>query len=147
MTADGSMGIVRRSKILSFQVGADTTAENKIEVSLESMSAKDIGVNGLQVNGTDSTNADAAVKTIATAIQKVSTQRSALGAVQNRLEHTINNLDNVVENTTSAESAIRDTDMATEMVKYSNNNILAQAGQAMLAQSNQANQGVLSLLQ
>ena len=93
MTADGSMGIVRRSKILSFQVGADTTAENKIEVSLESMSAKDIGVNGLQVNGTDSTKADAAVKTIATAIQKVSTQRSALGAVQNRLEHTINNLD------------------------------------------------------
>ena len=77
----------------------------------------------------------------------VSTQRSALGAVQNRLEHTINNLDNVVENTTSAESQIRDTDMATEMVKYSNNNILAQAGQAMLAQSNQANQGVLSLLQ
>ena len=136
-----------KSLILSFQVGADTTAENKIEVSLESMSAKGIGVNGLQVNGTDSTNADAAVKTIATAIQKVSTQRSALGAVQNRLEHTINNLDNVVENTTSAESQIRDTDMATEMVKYSNNNILAQAGQAMLAQSNQANQGVLSLLQ
>ena len=136
-----------KSLILSFQVGADTTAENKIEVSLESMSAKGIGVNGLQVNGTDSSNADAAVKTIATAIQKVSTQRSALGAVQNRLEHTINNLDNVVENTTSAESQIRDTDMATEMVKYSNNNILAQAGQAMLAQSNQANQGVLSLLQ
>ena len=81
------------------------------------------------------------------AIQDVSEQRSDLGAVQNRLEHTINNLDNVVENTTSAESAIRDTDMATEMVKYSNNNILAQAGQAMLAQSNQANQGVLSLLQ
>ena len=136
-----------KSLILSFQVGADTTAENKIEVSLESMSAKGIGVNGLQVNGTDSTNADAAVKTIATAIQKVSTQRSALGAVQNRLEHTINNLDNVVENTTSAESQIRDTDMATEMVKYSNNNILAQAGQAMLAQANQSNQGVLSLLQ
>ena len=80
------------------------------------------------------------------ALQTVSKQRSDLGAVQNRLEHTINNLDNVVENTTSAESAIRDTDMATEMVKYSNNNILAQAGQAMLAQANQANQGVLSLL-
>ena len=147
--ASGSTALSSSEKalILSFQVGADTTAENKIEVSLESMSAKDIGVNGLQVNGTDSTNADAAVKTIANAIQKVSTQRSALGAVQNRLEHTINNLDNVVENTTSAESQIRDTDMATEMVKYSNNNILAQAGQAMLAQSNQANQGVLSLLQ
>ena len=80
------------------------------------------------------------------AIQAVSEQRSDLGAIQNRLEHTINNLDNVVENTTSAESAIRDTDMASEMVKYSNNNILAQAGQAMLAQSNQSNQGVLSLL-
>ena len=147
--ASGSTALSSSEKalILSFQVGADTTAENKIEVSLESMSAKGIGVNGLQVNGTDSTNADAAVKTIATAIQKVSTQRSALGAVQNRLEHTINNLDNVVENTTSAESQIRDTDMATEMVKYSNNNILAQAGQAMLAQANQSNQGVLSLLQ
>ena len=83
---------------------------------------------------------------VKSALQTVSTQRSALGAVQNRLEHTINNLDNVVENTTSAESAIRDTDMATEMVRYSNNNILTQAGQAMLAQANQSNQGVLSLL-
>ena len=81
------------------------------------------------------------------AIKTVSQQRSDLGAVQNRLEHTINNLDNVVENTTAAESAIRDTDMASEMVKYSNNNILTQAGQAMLAQANQSNQGVLSLLQ
>ena len=81
------------------------------------------------------------------AIKDVATQRSDLGAIQNRLEHTINNLDNVVENTTSAEASIRDTDMATEMVKYANNNILAQAGQAMLAQANQANQGVLSLLQ
>ncbi|MBQ9990095.1 MAG: flagellin [Lachnospiraceae bacterium] len=80
------------------------------------------------------------------ALEAVSTQRSQLGAVQNRLEHTINNLDNVVENTTAAESQIRDTDMAAEMVKYSNNNILAQAGQAMLAQANQANQGVLSIL-
>ena len=80
------------------------------------------------------------------ALKTVSQQRSDLGAVQNRLEHTINNLDNVVENTTSAESQIRDTDMATEMVKYSNNNILSQAGQAMLAQANQSNQGVLSLL-
>ena len=81
------------------------------------------------------------------AVKVVSQQRSDLGAIQNRLEHTINNLDNVVENTTAAESQIRDTDMASEMVKYSNNNILAQAGQAMLAQANQANQGVLSLLQ
>ena len=130
----------------SLQVGADTTAENKISVDIEAMSAKNLGVDGLKVDGKDSTNADKAVDVIAAAIQKVSTQRSALGAVQNRLEHTIANLDNVVENTTAAESQIRDTDMATEMVKYSNNNILAQAGQSMLAQSNQANQGVLALL-
>ena len=83
---------------------------------------------------------------VKSALQTVSKQRSDLGAIQNRLEHTIANLDNVVENTTSAESTIRDTDMATEMVKYSNNNILSQAGQAMLAQANQSNQGVLSLL-
>ena len=132
---------------LSLQVGADSTEENKISVDIESMGAKSLGIDGLKVDGTNSTNADNAIDTIAAAIQKVSTQRSALGAVQNRLEHTINNLDNVVENTTSAESQIRDTDMATEMVKYSNNNILSQAGQAMLAQANQSNQGVLSLLQ
>ena len=111
------------------------------------MDATTLGIKGIKVDGADDTNSLGAIDTIKAAIQKVSTQRSALGAVQNRLEHTINNLDNVVENTTSAESQIRDTDMATEMVKYSNNNILAQAGQAMLAQSNQANQGVLSLLQ
>jgi flagellin len=87
-----------------------------------------------------------AIMAIKNALVNVSTMRSDLGAIQNRLEHTIKNLDNVVENTTSAESAIRDTDMATEMVKYSNNNILAQAGQSMLAQANQTNQGVLSLL-
>ena len=132
---------------ISLQVGADTTADNKIGASISQLSAKGLKINGLRVDGTDSKKADAAVDTIANAIQKVSTQRSALGAIQNRLEHTINNLDNVVENTTSAESQIRDTDMATEMVKYSNNNILAQAGQAMLAQANQSNQGVLSLLQ
>ena len=132
---------------LSLHVGADSTANNRINLSIDSMSASGLHVTGLKVNGSDASNATAAINTIADAIQKVSTQRSALGAVQNRLEHTINNLDNVVENTTSAESQIRDTDMATEMVKYSNNNILAQAGQAMLAQSNQANQGVLSLLQ
>ena len=136
---------------VSLHVGADSSNDNKIEMSIESMSSKSLGLvdedGKLLVDGKDSTNADKAIDTIAQAIQKVSTQRSALGAVQNRLEHTVNNLDNVVENTTSAESQIRDTDMATEMVKYSNNNILAQAGQAMLAQSNQSNQGVLSLLQ
>ena len=130
----------------SLHVGADSEDANKIDVSITHMSARGLGVNGLRVDGKDDTNATAAIDTISAAIQKVSTQRSALGAVQNRLEHTINNLDNIVENTTAAESQIRDTDMATEMVKYSNNNILAQAGQAMLAQANQANQGVLSLL-
>ena len=138
---------LNKSLNFSLHVGADSTEDNKIDVDISMMSARGLGVNGIQVSGNDDTNATAAIDTISAAIQKVSTQRSALGAVQNRLEHTINNLDNVVENTTSAESAIRDTDMATEMVKYSNNNILAQAGQAMLAQSNQANQGVLSLLQ
>ena len=136
---------------VSLHVGADSSNDNKIEMSIESMSSKSLGLvnedGRLLVDGKDSTNADKAIDTIAQAIQKVSTQRSALGAVQNRLEHTVNNLDNVVENTTSAESQIRDTDMATEMVKYSNNNILAQAGQAMLAQANQSNHGVLSLLQ
>ena len=131
---------------LKLHVGADATSNNQISVNLASMSSKGLGVNGLKVDGKDDTNALAAIRTINEAIQKVSTQRSALGAVQNRLEHTINNLDNVVENTTAAESQIRDTDMASEMVKYSNSQILSQAGQSMLAQANQANQGVLSLL-
>ena len=91
--------------------------------------------------------ANATITKIQDAINNVSTQRSALGALQNRLEHTIANLDNVSENTQAAESRIRDTDMASEMVEYSKNNILAQAGQSMLAQANQSTQGVLSLLQ
>ncbi len=131
---------------LSLHVGADATSNNQISLNLDAMTAKGLGVNGLKIDGTDDTNALKAIETIKAAITKVSAQRSDLGAIQNRLEHTINNLDNVVENTTSAESAIRDTDMATEMVQYSNQNILAQAGQAMLAQANQSNQGVLSLL-
>jgi flagellin len=129
---------------VKFQVGADTSSSNKISINIDAMTAKGLGLNGLKVSTTNS--ADEAVDTIANALTKVSKQRSTLGAIQNRLEHTIKNLDNVVENTTSAESAIRDTDMATEMVRYSNANILAQAGQAMLAQANQANQGVLTLL-
>ena len=144
---------------LKLHVGADSTADNQISVDIKQMSASVLGLktgkstttaaenDTLLVNGSDDTNARKAIDTIASALQEVSKQRSALGAAQNRLEHTISNLDNVVENTTSAESSIRDTDMATEMVKYSNNNILAQAGQAMLAQANQSNQGVLSLLQ
>jgi flagellin len=131
---------------LKLHVGADATTNNQISVDIKSMSAKTLGVDGLRVDGDDDTNALNAIETIKAALEKVSDQRSALGAVQNRLEHTINNLDNVVENTTSAESQIRDTDMATEMVRYSNAQVLSQAGQAMLAQANQSNQGVLSLL-
>ena len=138
---------------LSFtlHVGADSARTNKITATIQSMSAAALGINKLkstEVGIVDESgdNATDAIDVIADALQKVSTQRSALGAVQNRLEHTIKNLDNIVENTQSAESAIRDTDMATEMVKYSNANILSQAGQSMLAQANQANQGVLSLL-
>ena len=144
------------AKSLSFalQVGADSYSSNQIKIDIKSMSATGLGINGLAIaRGAADTETDETLKAreaidkIQIAIQKVSTQRSSLGAAQNRLEHTIANLDNVVENTTAAESAIRDTDMATEMVKYSNNQILQQAGQSMLAQANQANQGVLSLLQ
>ena len=130
----------------SLHVGADSSSDNKISVNISMMSARGLGVNGLNIGGDSVDNGTKAIDIVADALQKVSDQRAALGAVQNRLEHTIANLDNVVENTQSAESAIRDTDMATQMVSYSNNQILAQAGQAMLAQSNQANQGVLSLL-
>ena len=131
---------------LSLHVGADATESNQIALDIEAMDASTLGIGEISVAGKDDKNALDAIASVKEALQKVSTQRSALGAVQNRLEHTIANLDNVVENTTAAESQIRDTDMATEMVKYSNNNILAQAGQAMLAQANQANQGVLSIL-
>ena len=131
----------------SLHVGADADMTNKINVDIESMSAAGLGIKGLNVEDATGKSATYAIDAIADAISKVSEQRSALGAVQNRLEHTISNVDNVVENTTTAESRIRDTDMAEEMVNYSKNNILAQAGQSMLAQANQANQGVLSLLQ
>ena len=131
---------------LTLHVGADATTNNQISVELDAMSASSLGIKGIKVDGKDDSNALNAIETVKAAIQQVSEQRSALGAIQNRLEHTINNLDNVVENTTSAESQIRDTDMATEMVRYSNNNILAQAGTSMLAQANQSNQSVLSLL-
>ena len=133
---------------VALQVGAEGTSSNTISVTVNAMNATGISVNTLSSSGVASvSDAQNAISSIKAAIQEVSKQRSYLGAIQNRLEHTISNLDNVVENTTAAESQIRDTNMATEMVKYSNNNILSQAGQAMLAQSNQSNQGVLSLLQ
>ena len=137
------------------QVGAE--ANQHITISIKNMDVASVYTNtGTTINTFRTKISDTATATSANfaslnqatkaALKVVSQQRSDLGAVQNRLEHTVNNLDNVVENTTAAESAIRDTDMATEMVKFANNNILAQAGQAMLAQANQANQGVLSLL-
>ena len=147
---DDAKGFIQKFDVngnLSFNlhVGADSSSDNKIKVEIASMDSKGIGIKNIKVDTED--DATAAIDRISEAISKVSSQRSSLGAVQNRLEHTINNLDNVSENTTSAESRIRDTDMAKEMVNYSKNNILAQAGQSMLAQANQSNQGVLSLLQ
>ena len=161
---------------VDLQVGAESTGDNKIKVKIDSMATSSLATTlkaskltkFASVASVASTFKAYGAKTstsklapankitasmfsdlnvwVKSALKDVSQQRSDLGAIQNRLEHTINNLDNVVENTTSAESSIRDTDMATEMVRYSNNNILAQAGQAMLAQANQSNQGVLSLL-
>ena len=151
--ADGSFKItlgqadVANSLSFSLHVGADADMTNKIQVNIDAMDSASLGIKGLNVKDDSGNAATYAVDAISDAISKVSSQRSSLGAVQNRLEHTINNLDNVVENTTTAESRIRDTDMASEMVNYSKNNILAQAGQSMLAQANQSNQGVLSLLQ
>ena len=144
-----TQGSVSVKDALSFNlhVGADADSTNKITVNIDAMSAAGLGIKGINVSDTTGMAATYAIDAIADAISKVSSQRSSLGAVQNRLEHTIANLDNVVENTTAAESRIRDTDMAEEMVEYSKNNILAQAGQSMLAQANQSTQGVLSLLQ
>ena len=126
------------------QVGAANKAEQRINITISGMSATTLGVGTLSV--TTQTKAQEAISSITKAIAKVSSQRSNLGAIQNRLEHTIANLDNVVENTTAAESQIRDTDMAKTMVEYTKNNILAQAGTSMLAQANQSTQNVLSLL-
>ena len=126
----------------NLQVGS--LSGQSIGISISNMNAQSLGVSGLKVSSFG--QAGAAMSKIQAAIDSVSTQRSKLGALQNRLEHTINNLDTTAENTQSAESRIRDTDMASEMVQYSKNNILSQAGQSMLAQANQSNQGVLSLL-
>ena len=130
----------------NLQIGA--LSRQKISITINAMSATGLGISAGTNNKVDTfANAGKAMSTFQKAISKVSSQRSSLGALQNRLEHTVANLDNVAENTQSAESRIRDTDMAEEMVEYSKNNILAQAGQSMLAQANQSTQGVLSLLQ
>ncbi len=138
-------------------VGTTNDDANKINITVGDMSATALlskksdgetasGAFTADTKKFDITHADA-LDTVKGALKKVSAQRSSLGATQNRLEHTVNNLTTINENTTAAEAQIRDTDVATEMVKYSNNNILMQAGQAMLAQSNQANSGILALLQ
>ncbi len=126
----------------NLQVGS--LSGQSIGISIKNMDASSLGVDALKVSSFAS--AGSSMDKIQSAINLVSTQRSTLGALQNRLEHTINNLNTTAENTQAAESRIRDVDMATEMVEYSKNNILAQAGQSMLAQANQATQGVLSLL-
>ena len=128
----------------NLQVGA--LSGQAIKISISDMSAAKLSVNSLDVT-TGFSSAGAAMSKVQAAIDSVSCQRATLGAIQNRLEHTINNLNTTSENTSAAESRIRDTDMAKEMVTYSKNNILQQAGQSMLAQANQATQGVLSLLQ
>ena len=135
-------GTFKTNSECELQVGAESG--QTIKFAITSMRCSSLGLDGVTAEDKDA--ADELNDRVKAAIETVSKQRSDLGAIQNRLEHTIRNLDNVVENTTAAESQIRDTDMAAEMVKFSNNNILAQAGQAMLAQANQSNQGVLSLL-
>lgn len=142
---------VPRDLEFDLHVGSDSNLENKITTTIETISAAGIGIDMLHSNkvgivDVNGANATSAVDVVGESLIAVSRQRSALGAVQNRLEHTIKNLNNVVENTTEAESTIRDTDMAEEMVKYSNLQILQQAGQSMLAQANQSNQGVMTLL-
>lgn len=129
----------------ALQVGANANQTISIAISALKLVVGSSLIDALKID--TATNAQSAITTVQSSIEKLSTLRSKLGAVQNRLEHTVANLDNISENTQSAESRIRDTDMAEEMVQYSKNNILQQAGQSMLAQANQANQGVLSLLQ
>ena len=130
----------------NIQVGAANRSEQRITISIAKMDATTLGVSADKVDVKTESGAQKAISKITSAIARVSKQRSDLGAIQNRLEHTIANLDNVVENTTAAESQIRDTDMAKTMVEYTKNNILSQAGTSMLAQANQSTQNVLSLL-
>ncbi len=141
-TGDDPSGRAESKGGLNLQVGA--LSGQKIVVNIDAMNAVSIGIKGLSMASFE--DAGTAMEKIDKAIDKVSTQRSKLGAKQNRLEHTVLNLDNTSENVDSAESRIRDTDMAREMVKHSTANILQQAGQAMLAQANQSTQGILSLI-
>ncbi|MDE7030571.1 MAG: flagellin [Lachnospiraceae bacterium] len=131
----------------NLHVGADADLTNKVTIDIRTITTKGLGLQGLNVKDKTGNGATYALDAVTDALRIVSTQRSLLGAAQNRLDHTINNLDNIIENTTAAEANIRDTDMAEEMVSYANTQVLMQAGQSILAQANQANQGVLSLLQ
>lgn len=137
---------------LRLQIGANSGQE--MYLGINSMKASDLsivqtkeGKEGDALEVTNQASAAMAINAYDMAIQKVSTERAKMGAVQNRLEHTIQNLDTASENTQTAESRIRDTDMAEEMVNYSSSNILSQAGQSMLAQAKNSTQGILSLLQ
>ncbi len=132
-------------KHISLQIGADSSMDNKLIIELPYINSRRIGIG--EVNVTVPDGPEEGIDSFAEAIENVSRERSRMGAYQNRLEHTVKNLDNVVENTVAAESRIRDTDMAEEMVLYSGQNILQQAGQSVLAQANQQIQAVLSLLQ
>jgi len=136
--------LLNNSSTVSFQVGSD--ASTKIEIKLADMQAKELGLSGLTIGGSTNANANSAIAKIENAISQVSTQRATFGAVQNRLEHTVNNLGVMVENLSASESRIRDADMATEMTAFTKNQILVQAGTAMLAQANSAPQSVLKLL-
>ncbi len=146
--SDGPLEIAANRRPTGFgaaiHAGTDADMNNKIHLYIDAMDAESLGVDQVDVRTEDL--ASISIERVALALAQVSAQRSEIGACQNRLEHTVSNLGNVVENTTAAESQIRDTDMAKEMVAYANVNILQQAGQAMLAQMNQSNQGVLSLI-
>ncbi|GIP08598.1 flagellin [Paenibacillus macerans] len=135
---DGSVNKV------DFQIGSD--AETTISIDLKAMTTSALKIGSLSVSGADATKANAAIKAVKSAISTVSTQRATFGAVQNRLEHTVNNLGVMVENLSASESRIRDADMATEMTSFTKNQILVQAGTAMLAQANSSPQSVLKLL-
>ena len=132
---------------VTLQVGADNTLDDQLPISINPVNSSTLGVWSVDVTGPNGDGARESIEAVKAAIELNSKERSKLGAYQNRLEHTIRNLDNVVENTTAAESQIRDTDMAKMISDLSNKDIIIQAGQAMLAQANQTNQGVLSLLQ
>lgn len=136
--------LLNNSSTVAFQVGSDSGTT--ISIKMADMQTKALDLSGLTVGGSNATNANAAITKIEAAISTVSTQRATFGAVQNRLEHTVNNLGVMVENLSASESRIRDADMATEMTAFTKNQILVQAGTAMLAQANSAPQAVLKLL-